>query len=173
MKLTAVTFVAVSVVVAAGGAACDRKADAAIAPALAPAPAGSAGPSADTANYKVEVKAVGTYKKGQAGTFEIVLKTKGDYHVNDEYPTKFKAPEKPENVTYGKELISRAKDADAWSTEKCASGKDSCTLKLTVPVTPTATGSVKLGGTLHFGVCNAATCLIEKQTLELPVTVAG
>ncbi len=171
MKLT-LSILAASSLVALGAASCDRTGDARA--AVAPAPAGSnaPGPSADTSSYKVEVKAVGSYKKGSEGTFEVVLATKADYHVNDEYPAKFKLAEKPTDVKYPKEKLERLKDGDAWSVEKCSSGKDNCTIKVKVPFTPNASGTVKVGGTLHVGVCNAATCLIEKQTLELSVTVS-
>jgi len=171
MKLSLSLLVS-SLVVAFGSSACDRTSDAhaAVTPPVA---ADKVGPSADTTSYKVELKAVGTYTKGKEGTFEIVLKTKNDYHVNDEYPAKFKAPEKPVDVTYPKDTIARLKDAAAWSTEKCASSKDNCTIKVTVPFTPTASGTVKIGGTFHVGVCNAGSCLIEKPTLELGVTVGS
>ncbi len=128
-------------------------------------------PSAETDNYKVEIKASGTFKKGEAGSFEIILKAKGDFHVNDEYPSKLVFPEKPQDVTYAKPKIDKNKDGDAWTFEACASGKDKCTMKVKAPFTPTASGKVKVGGTLFFGVCNTSGCPTFQRALELTVTV--
>ncbi len=49
------------------------------------------GPKAETDNYLAEIKATGDYKAGKEGTVEITFSTKGDYHINDQYPYKFKA----------------------------------------------------------------------------------
>ncbi|GAC1351248.1 MAG: hypothetical protein NVS3B20_02300 [Polyangiales bacterium] len=176
MNRTAITLASGLAALAALGAieaGCDRTPNAQAAEsAIAPVIEAAAAPAADTGSYRVEVKAVGSYKKGAASTFEIVLKTKADYHVNEEYPAKFKPVDAKEaGVSYPKEKLERAKDGDAFVLEKCVSGKDNCTLRVKVAFTPTQSGTVKIGGLLNVGVCNAATCLIEKQALELSVPV--
>lgn len=169
MKTTLISFAATSLAVFALGLACDRTPGASAAAGAAPA-AGPAASTVETAAYKLEIKPVGTYKKGQPATFEVILKTKGDQHVNEEYPTKFKAAEGA-GITYEQPKLEKMKHADAFALEKCASGKDMCTLKITVKFTPDQAGAVKVGGELNVGVCNKETCLVEKKTLDLSINV--
>jgi hypothetical protein len=168
MKTTLLAVVSTSLSVAAFGLACDRTPDASAAPSNAPAAVSSSSVKND--KYSLELKPVGKYEKGKAATFEIVLKTTGDFHVNEEYPTKFKA-EKADGVKYDSETLHKMKQPEAFVMEKCASGKDNCTLKVTVKFTPEASGNVKLGGELQVGVCNKETCLVEKKQLDLSVPV--
>lgn len=169
MKLSLLSL-ASSLALVAFGFACDRTPGASAAPGPAGSPSGPAAPSAETGAYKVELKPVGTYKKGQAATFEVVLKTKDGYHVNEEYPTKLKLAEAA-GVAYAQPILQKMKDPTAFTMEKCASGSDMCTLKITVKFTPEQAGSVKLGGELAVGVCNKETCLVEKKQLDLSVPV--
>ncbi|MGZ3416516.1 MAG: hypothetical protein ACXWUG_31165 [Polyangiales bacterium] len=167
MKTTLFALVSTSVSIAAFGFACDRTPGASAAPNSPAAPASS---SVESEKYTLELKPVGKYEKGKAATFEIVLKTRGDFHVNEDYPTKFKAA-KADGVKYDLEVLHKMKNAEAFTMEGCASGKDKCTLKITVKFTPEASGKVSLGGELQVGVCNKETCLVEKKTLDLSVPV--
>lgn len=156
-------------------AACDRNAGAAAGAAgtSAAAPAeGVAGPSVDATNYKIELKSGSSYAANKEATFEIVVTTKGEYHVNDEFPTKFKTLDTNKSVTYPQAKIEKLKDAAAFTLTKCSKdSKDSCTMKVTVKFTPTAAGKQKVGGELSFGVCNKDSCLIEKKALDAEITV--
>ena len=101
---------------------------------------------------------------------QIIVKTKGEYHVNDEFPSKFKVLESA-NVTYAQAKIEKLKDASAFALTKCSQdSKDSCTMVLTVKFTP-AKGATKIGGELSFGVCNKDSCLIEKKSLDSDIKV--
>lgn len=157
-------------------AACDRNAGAAAGAAgtgAAPAAAeGVAGPTVDATNYKIELKSATGYTANKEASFDIVVTTKGEYHVNDEFPTKFKTLEGNKNVTYPQAKVEKAKDAAAFVLTKCSKdSKDSCTMKVTVKFTPTAAGKQKVGGELSFGVCNKDSCLIEKKALDAEITV--
>lgn len=171
MKTTLFAVASTALSIAAFGLACDRTPDASAAPSSPAAPASA---SVDTDKYSLELKPVGKYAKDKEGVVQIVLKTKGDFHVNDEYPTKFKAA-KSDGVKYDVEILSKAKQPDAFVMEKCAAGagKDafSCTLTVNVKFVPTASGTAKLSGELNVGVCNKETCLVEKKTLDLSVPV--
>ena len=164
----------IAVVLGAGGvgvsllvAACDRKADAAAA-ATPVAVVGSS--SAATATYTIELKPAASYKKGVEGTFEVIVKTKGEYHVNEEYPTKL-TPEKVPEVTYAQPKLEKLKDPTAFALTKCGAGsKDSCTMVVTVKFTPQA-GATKVAAVLSFGVCNKDSCQIEKKTLDADIKV--
>jgi len=148
-------------------AACDRSASA---PPPAPTPSASAGPVAETDALRAEVKAVGTYKKGEPATYEVIVRAKAPYHVNDEYPAKFKAAD-GNGVKHVEPKLERSKHADAFAVENCAEGKDACTLKITVKFTPEQAGTVRVGGTVDVGVCNKDTCIVEKKQLDLAVPV--
>jgi len=138
-----------------------------------PAASPSAAPAAaafDHPSYSVGLEPVGSYKKGEASSFKIVVRTKGEFHINEEYPTKFSATASP-GVQYAMPKLARAAQPDAFALKPCASGKDNCTLELTVKFTPEQTGTVQIGGELSVGVCNKDNCLFEKKTLSMPVPV--
>jgi hypothetical protein len=163
-------FLFVAAVVAVG---CDKTAPAVTPPAspAASAVASSAGPVAETDGFKAELKPVGSYKKGEPATYEVILRAKAPYHVNGEYPAKFKATETA-GVKYVEPKLERMKHPDAFTTEKCASGDDACTMTVTVKFTPEEAGTAKLGGLLDISVCDKDTCLIEKKQLEISAPVS-
>ena len=154
--------------VALAAVACDRTQSS---PAPAPPATASAGPVADTPAFRAELKAVGAYKKGEPATYEVVVQTKSPYHVNDEYPAKFKAAD-ANGIKHAEAKLERNKHADAFATEPCGGeSKDACTLKITVKFTPDQSGTVRVGGLLDVGVCNKDQCLVEKKQLDLTVPV--
>jgi len=79
------------------------------APSDAPQTHGPGKARIDADNYVVEAKATGSAKAGQESTIEISLTTKGDYHINKQYPYKFKtADPPPDGVTFPKPTLMRA-----------------------------------------------------------------
>ncbi|MCC6558851.1 MAG: hypothetical protein IT372_38460 [Polyangiaceae bacterium] len=115
----------------------------------------------DKDQYLVEIKPTGTYSAAKEGKLEISIEAKGEFHINDKYPLKFKVAEPaPEGVTFAKSVLKRD---DGKFEEK----------KGTLPLAFTAAkaGTVKIAGTLSFGVCTAASCVMEKVDLELDVEV--
>jgi len=159
-----------SVVIVLAVSACDRGASNTSAPAPA-ASSAAAGPVAETDALRAELKAIGSYKKGEPSTYEVVVRAKKPFHVNDEYPAKFKASD-ANGVKHVEPKLERAKHADAFAVETCeGGGKDACTLKITVKFTPEQAGTVRLGGTIDVGVCNKDTCIVEKKQLDLAVPV--
>ena len=128
------------------------------------APEGTAvtgGPKAETENYIAEIKAVGDYKAGSEGTVEISFSTKGDYHINEQYPYKFKAADPaPEGVKFPKPILQRA---DGSFEKKKGSFK--------VPFVAAKSGKATISGTLSLSVCSDANCIMDKVPLELAVDV--
>ena len=106
-------------------------------------------------------------KIGAAGK----VRTKGEFHINEEYPTKFAASTAP-GVTYATPKLARTTQPEVFALKPCASGKDNCTLELTVKFTPEQSGTVSVGGELSVGVCNKDNCLFEKKALALSVPVS-
>ena len=137
----------------------------------APPPAGRAGQESssiaegkskvDADAYSVEIKASGTYKAGSEGVAEITIVPKGDYHINDKFPIKFKATDPaPEGVKYTKAVLKRE---DGTFEDKKGS--------LKVPFTATRAGKATVSGTLSISMCSSQNCLMEKLDLELTVDV--
>jgi hypothetical protein len=140
------------------GAACNQS-EAAQAPArekVAPAAAAqvAAGPRVDNPNYTISFRADGPYQQGQEGTAEVTVESKGEYHINNEYPFRF-TPKEGEGVTF-KGPVGR----EGGTVEKMK-------VTLKVPFTPTKGGEVKLAGKMSLSVCSDKQCLMEKQDLEV------
>jgi hypothetical protein len=115
----------------------------------------------DADNYVVEAKASGPAKAGQEATIEINLTTKGDYHINKQYPYKFKtADPPPDGVTFPKPTLLRA---DGTFDEK--------TGKFKVPFVATKAGKATIGGTFSISVCSDANCIMDKQNVDVDVDV--
>jgi hypothetical protein len=146
-------------VVLLAGAGCN-KSEASPAREKAPQSAseGAASPRVETANYTIEIRPKSGYAKGSEGAFEVVLETKGDYHINEQYPYKF-TPKESEGAAF-KGPVGR--EAGQFDKTKAV---------LTVPFTPTKAGPVVVGGKLALSVCSDKNCLMEKQDLEVPVAV--
>jgi hypothetical protein len=119
------------------------------------------GPKAETENYVAEMKAVGDYKSGAEGTVEITFSTKGDYHINKQYPYKFKASDPaPAGISFPKPILQRA---DGSFEEKKGSFK--------VPFVVAKSGKATVSGILSLSVCSDANCIMDKVPLELAVDV--
>ena len=121
----------------------------------------SKGPKAETETYVAEIKASGAYKAGAEGTVDVTFATKGDYHINKQYPYKFKATDPaPEGISFSKPILQRA---DGAFEEKSGSFK--------VPFTVAKAGKATVSGTLSLSVCSDANCIMDKVELSVDVDV--
>ncbi len=119
------------------------------------------GPRVDAETYTAEIKGSGAYKAGQEGTVEITITPKPPYHINGQYPYKFKTVDPaPDGLSFPKKILKRE---DGTFSEKQGSFK--------VPFLATKAGKAKISGTLHLSVCSDANCVMEKQDLEVEVDV--
>jgi hypothetical protein len=117
--------------------------------------------SFDNANYSAKIASVGPCKKDQTCSAEVVVVAKGEYHINDKYPYRFKLEDPPPaGLKYPKAVIGKE---DGTMDER------KVTLK--VPFVPSSAGDKKVAGTLSLSVCSAANCLMDKQQLDLTVKV--
>ena len=114
----------------------------------------------DTDNYLVEISANGPYKPGAVGEARVTLTAKGAYHINGQYPYRFKAAAPSDGVSYPKPVLERA---DGQFEEKTALFK--------LPFVVSRAGKFNIGGVFHMSVCSAGSCLMEKAPLELSVNV--
>jgi hypothetical protein len=128
----------------------------------APAAVDSAAPSDakskyNEANFDLALQTKGNYTSGQAGEAEIVLAAKAPFHVNQNYPYKFKLQEAP-GLKFANPIVSK----DLVKLEPA---------RATMPVafTPESAGKHTVRGQLSFSVCTDDKCMIEKRELSLEI----
>jgi hypothetical protein len=127
----------------------------------APAVAGPARPSFENANYRAEMKSSGACRKDNTCTAEVLVEAKGEYHINDKYPYRFKLEDPPpQGIKYPKPIVGKEDGT-----------MDQRKVVLKVPFISEASGEKKVAGTLSLSVCSAANCLMDKQPLEVTVKV--
>jgi hypothetical protein len=114
----------------------------------------------ETANYLAEITAPGPFKVGAEGTATVTLTTKGVYHINAQYPYRFKAAAPPNGLTYPKPVLQRA---DGKFEEKRAVFK--------LSFVASQPGKFNVGGAFHLSVCSAENCLVDKPSLDVSVSV--
>jgi hypothetical protein len=140
-------------------AATDRAVPPDRSPAVAPAASVAAVALIDNPNYTAELRLGGPCQHGASCTVYAEIMPKGDYHINDAYPYKFRVQESPpQGLSYPKPVIGR--DDGQFQRDRAS---------LRVPFSVVAPGETKVGGTLSLSVCSAANCLMDKQSLELSV----
>lgn len=114
----------------------------------------------ETENYLVEIAAAGPFKAGVEGSARVTLTTKGVYHINAQYPYRFKAAAPPSGLSYPKPVLQRA---DGQFEEKRA--------VFNLAFVASQAGKFNVGGTFHMSVCSSGSCLVEKAPLDVTVTV--
>jgi hypothetical protein len=115
----------------------------------------------DAPSYTLELKAAGPYKKGVEGTVELVLTPKAKFHVNPDYPAKFKLVDPaPAGVAFPKKVLTKAdgKFEEAKGTLK-------------IPFVAANAGKATISGVFHFSVCSDTNCYMEKAEIDVDVTV--
>jgi hypothetical protein len=110
-------------------------------------------------SFDLAVRPSGSYASGQEGKVEIVLDAKPPFHVNHQYPYKFKAKAGP-GVKFPQPVV----------------GKDQAKLEqqrvtMLVGFVPESGGKQSVAGQFAFSVCTDETCLMEKRDLSLVVDV--
>jgi len=141
-----------------------------------PAAAAPAGPSAPPAGataqgdtYEVALVLPASAKPGVAATARVVVKAKGPYHVNKDYPMAFRPDAAASTVTFAGAKIPLGPGAEKTACKDFPA--EACALSAPLAFTAAAAGEAKLAGTVSFSVCNPERCLIEKVALAAGVTV--
>ena len=105
---------------------------------------------------------------GATCTLALTVVATGAFHINDDYPYKFRADEQP-----GVEFLGKgeprgnvfSKTADDWTKKDEKRGTMAVTFR-------TGTVGVKvLSGTFKLSVCSAEKCELEQRPVRTPVTV--
>ncbi|MEO7094952.1 MAG: hypothetical protein ABI175_16960, partial [Polyangiales bacterium] len=173
--LALVTLATASLVTLAAAGCGKTDASAATTEGTGGAPAGPkaeqpAGPKAKGDEWNAEAKVIAPTGAEKLYTLEVVLTASKSWHVNPEYPFKFKAA--GSDVEF--KQVDFKKDDPAFKLEKCVKtdkGGDECSeLRLTVKFSAANAKTAKAGGELKFGVCSADKCKIDKAPLAVAVT---
>ena len=113
---------------------------------------------------------VGSCAANTECTVDLRLEAQGDFHVNKEYPYKFKATP-ASGITFlgkdpaGAETFSKA----AGDFKPDASNEKVGTM--TVKFKAASKGSVSVAGTFKLSVCSAQNCMLEQASVTVPVVV--
>jgi hypothetical protein len=153
-----------------GGAACSRDSEA----ALTGAKQTMTGPNVDCGhavcadNFFVDAAPSGACASGATCSVSVRVVATGAFHINDEYPYRFKADDAPGvqflgTDTGGKNVFSKA--AGDWQKADAKSGA------MTIKFTPASAGNATIGGMLKLSVCSEANCLLEQRQVSAAVAV--
>jgi hypothetical protein len=152
--------------------ACGRDSRAAgrggVAPDALESPRGGCGHMACGKDFFIDAISAGSCTVGDTCSVALTLAATGDYHINDEYPYKFKADDVPA-VEFlgtddgGKNVFS--KSAKNWTKTGEKTGAMTVTFRLS------DSGSRAIAGVFKFSVCSAQNCVLEQESVKAPVTV--
>ena len=96
----------------------------------------------------------------------VKLVATGEFHINDEYPYRFRADDVSGVEFLGTDTGGRnsfSKAAGDWQKAEEKSGA------MTVKFTPTERGTKTIAGTFKLSVCSVQNCLLEQRQLTASV----
>ena len=111
-------------------------------------------------SYLVEITAASPARAGIAGSVRVALVAKAGFHINDQYPYRFRASPPADGVSYPKPVLERA---DGQFQEKTA--------VFQLPFVASHAGQVSVGGVLNLSVCSPTSCVVQKAPLSVTVSV--
>jgi hypothetical protein len=111
-------------------------------------------------NYRLDLKAPSSAKKGEKATAKLHMEGTGEFHVNTEYPAKL-TMDAPSGVTLDK---AKQTGRDAVKFEK--SGAD-----FAIAFTSSDTGKKSFKGEFKFAVCTDNNCSPTSEKIAFDVDV--
>jgi hypothetical protein len=158
--LTAPTFVALLGACAKGETPPKQGALAAATTAASPpAPSGAACAHAACSDHFYVEAAPSACAAGATCNLQLKVIATGDYHINDDYPYRFKADDAPGVAFQGSNPADKdvfSKPAGDWQKTEANAGA------MSVRFTPAAAGDKTISGTFKVSVCSAENCLLEQ-----------
>ena len=131
-------------------------------------PVVAAGNHIDGKNFKLDATLDGDCKAGAVCAVVLRLEAANDYHINKEYPYKFKASELAGIEFEGTDAAGKnvfSKNAGDFKID----GEKVATLR--VKFKPSAKGNITIAGTYKMSVCSAKDCQLESQDVSASVVV--
>lgn len=113
----------------------------------------------ETDSYLVEISAGGPSRAGAAASVRVFLTAKAGFHINDQYPYRFRAAAPVDGVSYPKPVLERA---DGHFEEKTASFQ--------LPFVASRAGQFSVGGVLNLSVCSPTSCIVQKAPLMVTIS---
>lgn len=122
---------------------------------------GPAGPKIETGSFLLAVAPTqDEYAAGKLGQLEIALESRGEWHVNQEYPIRVDI-KAGEGVKVPKaELVKD--DATEFGEEK---------VRFLAPVEPSTAGTHEVTCDVSFAMCTEENCILEKRTVVTELEV--
>ncbi len=119
-------------------------------------------------DYFVDLAPAGGCAAGETCSVALKLAARGDYHINDDYPYKFKADDAPgleflSTGEGGKNVFSKSGNSWAKTSEKTGA--------MTILFKPSEGGSKTVEGVFKFSVCSPQNCELEQQRVKSAVGV--
>ena len=111
-------------------------------------------------NYKVDVKAPASAKKGEKATAKLHVEGTGGFHLNQEYPTKLTLTA-PSGVKLEKDKMTKA-DAAKFKED----GAD-----FEIAFTSSDAGKKEFSGELKFATCRTTDCVPASEKVAFTVEV--
>lgn len=133
----------------------------------APALHADCGHSACGSNFFLDATAADC-AAGATCSLTIKLVATGEFHINEDYPYKFKADDAAGVEFLGADPAGKnvfSKTASDWRKKDEKSGA------MTVAFRAADKGSKSVGGTFKLSVCSAQTCQLEQQQVQATVAV--
>jgi len=120
-----------------------------------------AGPTIETGSFLLAVApAQPKYAAGKPGQLEIALESRGEWHVNQEYPIRVDI-KAPDGVVLPKaELVKD--DAKEFGDDK---------VRFLARVEPSAAGKHEVTCDVSFAMCTEENCILEKRTVAMELEV--
>jgi predicted secreted protein len=119
-------------------------------------------------NFFVDATPSGDCAAGGTCSLSLQLVATGDFHINDEYPYRFKADDGPGVEFLGTDAAGTtvfSKQASNWKK------KDEKNGVMTVAFRAAEKGTTRVGGTFKLSVCSAQACQLEQQPVRATVAV--
>lgn len=111
----------------------------------------------DEAGFNLSIAPKTAVDKGQSGELLVVLTAKAPFHVNQEYPHRFKV------------TATRGLTTPSTTIQRDPAKVTPPRLELVVPVTLGQNSPFGLDGEMSFSLCTEEKCLMEKRQLTVAV----
>jgi hypothetical protein len=132
------------------------------------APQGNCGHTACGSNFFIDAVPPATCAPGANCQVQLSLVATGEYHINDDYPYKFKADEVPQVVFQGTDPAGPnvfSKTANNWQKTGAQKGA------MNVVFQATDKGAKNISGTFKLSVCSEHNCQLEQTAVAAAVSV--